>query len=63
MTERRRRCPWILPYSVRHKRYRKIRETEDEALEQKRAGEWQKFSRLMVKLRKSWWGYKRIKNK
>lgn len=53
--------PWIPAYWVRKYFTRKIRDKEKEIKLLKTEGKWAEATKEELKLRNSWWGYKRFK--
>lgn len=56
-----RRCPWILPWSKRHKVSKKYKSLEEQIKKCKQSGDWKCVKRLKYLLRNVWWGIKRYK--
>lgn len=63
MERKEKRSPWLLSWHERPLRNKKTRKTEQQIQDAKDAGNWTLVSRLKYLLRKTWWGYKKIKNK
>tara|TARA_B100000212_G_scaffold341984_1_gene326989 strand:- start:17725 stop:17925 length:201 start_codon:yes stop_codon:yes gene_type:complete len=62
-TRKDRSVPWILRYRERKDLSKKIRKTEAAVKKAKAEQDWGLVMRLKYLLRKSWWGYKKIKSK
>lgn len=62
-TRKDRRTPWILPYTFKKHTSKKFRDTLIQIKKCRQKEDWRGVVHLKRLLMKTWWGFKRYKNK